>query len=465
MSFNSVTFLIFIALFGALWPFIKGHRLARYWTSTVASFIFYGWLDWRFLFLIIFTGLVDFVAGIAMEKAKSKNIRRTILGVSLLSNLGVLSIFKYSSFVASNIDALLGTALEANIPPFMLILPIGISFYTFQSLSYTIDVYRGAIKPTRSLIHFFAFLSLFPQLVAGPIIRATDLLWRMEKTPHTTESQRFSATKLIVAGYVQKMLIADNLAGYVDSAFANPAASNGTLFWWGIMAVFAVQIYCDFAGYSNIARGLLKGMGWSIKPNFKFPYFSIGFRDFWNRWHISLSHWFRDYVYIPLGGAKSMVFMWATMLLSGLWHGANWNFLIWGGLHAAYLTAERVTSWPKRISAIPYAGKAIAMLGTFALAVLAWVFFRASNLNDALHIAYNMLTPVGRADHVPGEFPNLPIILFILFELYTRFQPVRYAARDNAIAARRAEIALLAFMLCIAIGFRGPGHGFIYFQF
>jgi len=459
MSFNSLTFTIFIAVFAAIWPFVKTHRLSRYWAITIASFIFYGWWDWRFLILIVFTGLVDFCAGIGMERAQGKNVKRTILGLSLLSNLGILSIFKYSTFVATNIDAWFGTSLQAHIPPFMLILPVGISFYTFQSLSYTIDVYRGKLKPTHSLIHFYAFISLFPQLVAGPIIRATDLLWRLEKVPHTTESQRFSAMRLIVAGYIQKLLIADHLAPYVDRAFANPQSSEGTLLWWGVMTLFALQIYCDFAGYSNIARGLLKFMGWNIKPNFKFPYFSIGFRDFWNRWHISLSHWFRDYVYIPLGGAGSVFYLWITMLASGLWHGAAWTFLIWGALHAAYVTLERYTHWPDHMP------KPAAIGVTFAMTVFAWVFFRADSFGDALHIAGNMLIPTADKSPVDHGFPTGIVIFFLLFELWGRFRPLHYLAPYRVVLMRRLEVILLGFMFFIAIAFRGEGHGFIYFQF
>ena len=455
MAFNSLTFLIFIALFGLGWMAVKNHRLPRYWFITIMSFVFYGWWDWRFLFLIIMSGTVDFFAGLLMDRLTKPLARKLVLALSIVVNLGTLCIFKYSGFFAANIDAVLGTALKDNIPAFALILPVGISFYTFQSMSYTIDVYRRKLKPTHSYIHFMAFLALFPQLVAGPIIRATDLLWRMEKIPSTTEHQRYTATKLIVLGFAQKLLIADNLANYVDKAFANPAGSAGTLFWWAVMSAFALQIYCDFAGYSNIARGLLKYMSYGIKPNFKFPYFASGFREFWNRWHISLSHWFRDYVYIPLGGnhgskIRQYRALWATFLLSGFWHGASWTFLAWGALHATYLTIERLTRWPNRIPR--FAGIII----TFLMATIAWVFFRSTTFPDAQHIIGNMLLPTA-ANHVDLDVPIGTFAMFLLIELYTKYRPLRHK--------HTLQVILLALTFAIAILFRGPGHGFIYFQF
>ncbi len=463
MSFNSIDFLVFIALFALLWQWFKTRRLPRYWLITLASLIFYGWWDWRFLILIILSGTTDFFTGIGLEKYKTPLARKCLLGASIAVNLGTLAIFKYAPFIAGTVDDALGTTLKAHIPAFMLILPLGISFYTFQSLSYTIDVYRGHIKATRSYIHFFAFLSLFPQLVAGPIIRATSLLWRMEETPHTTEPQRFAALRLIVAGYMQKLLVADNLAIYVDKAFANPQASSGTLFWWGVMAAFAIQIYFDFAGYSNIARGLLKYMGWNITANFRFPYLARGHREFWNRWHISLSHWFRDYVYIPLGGsrrskAKQYAALWTTMLASGLWHGANWTFLAWGALHALFVSVERATKWPQRLP------KIAAIAATILLTTIAWVFFRAASFSDAAHIVRSMLSPRNAA-HVDIDFPAASALFFVAFEAYSLYLPLRTLARHHPRAMRGIETVLLAAGLAIAITFRGPGHGFIYFQF
>lgn len=456
MVFNSFTFLIFIALFGLGWMAVRTYRLPRYWFITIMSFIFYGWWDWRFLLLIILSGTVDFLAGLLMDKLNRPFARKLALAFSIAVNLGTLCIFKYSGFFAENIDAVLGTALKDNIPAFALILPVGISFYTFQSMSYTIDVYRRQLKPTHCYIHFMAFIALFPQLVAGPIIRATDLLWRMEKVPVTTESQRYTAAKLIVLGYVQKLLIADNLANYVDKAFANPAGSSGTLFWWAVMTAFALQIYCDFAGYSNIARGLLKYMSYGIKPNFRHPYFAAGFREFWNRWHISLSHWFRDYIYIPLGGnhgskLRQYTALWTTFLLSGLWHGASWTFLAWGALHAAYLSLERLTRWPTRVPRIP------AVIITFMLATIGWVFFRSINFMDATHIIANMFIPT-QAAHINLKAPILIIMLFLALEFYTKYLPLK-----NKYPV--LEIFLLALVFSIATLFRGPGHGFIYFQF
>ena len=377
MLFNSLIFLVFAAIFFAVWQVIKPHRQRRYILLVISSFIFYGWWDWRFLFLIIGSGLLDFLAGLGMDRRPS--LRKPFLALSLVGNIGSLMLFKYSGFFADNLShlfALLGwdVHLRASLPSFVLILPVGISFYTFQSMSYTIDVYKGDLKPTRNILQFFAYLAMFPQLVAGPIIRAADLLPQLEEDRPTTEEDRYEGLRLIVHGFAKKVLIADNLAYFVTEAFSNPVHSPSTLYWWVIMTAFAFQIYCDFSGYSDIARGLAKWLGYDFMVNFDHPYIATSLREFWSRWHISLSTWFRDYVYIPLGGsrsgeARSQANMWVTMLVSGFWHGAAWNFVIWGGLHAASTTMERFTRWPRRVCALP-GGR---FLASFILLVQVWV--------------------------------------------------------------------------------------------
>ena len=307
MLFNSLVFLVFAALFFGLWPLIKPRRNFRYLFLVTCSFVFYGWWDWRFLFLIIASGLLDFFSGMGM--VAHPKAKKFYLALSIMGNIGSLMVFKYSGFFADNLSALLSLLgldleLRAGIPSFVLILPVGISFYTFQSMSYTIDVYKNQLKPTRNVLHFFAYLSLFPQLVAGPIIRAADLLPQLAENRSTTEQQRWEGLHLIVHGFVKKVFIADNLAYFVTEAFTNPIHSESYLFWWVIMTAFAFQIYCDFSGYSDIARGLAKWMGYDFMVNFNHPYIATSLREFWSRWHISLSTWFRDYVYIPLGGSK-----------------------------------------------------------------------------------------------------------------------------------------------------------------
>ena len=324
---------------------------------------------------------------------------------SICGNVGSLAIFKYSSFIAENVDAFLSLLgfdvyLKSNIPQFMLILPVGISFYTFQSMSYTIDIYRGQLRPTRNVLHFFAYLSMFPQLVAGPIIRARDLLPQLKQNNKTTEQDRWEGLKLITHGFFKKVVIADNLAPLVNRAFNNPDPSNSSVYWWLAVTAFAFQIYCDFSGYSDIARGLARWMGYNFGLNFNHPYISLSLREFWTRWHISLSSWFRDYVYIPLGGSRkgnihAYANMLITMVISGFWHGAAWNFVIWGFLHALFLSFERITQWPKYIKMIPGEGRWIASLIVLTQIWIAWVFFRAATMSQGIQIIKTMFSFTG----------------------------------------------------------------------
>lgn len=478
MLFNSLIFLVFIAFFYALWPFVKRRRNLRFLVIVAASFLFYGWWDWRFLFLILASGLLDFWCGLAMARAPAR--RNLLLGVSLLGNVGSLMVFKYSGFFADNISALLGligldVQLRAHIPHFFLILPVGISFYTFQSMSYTIDIYKGHLKPTNNVLHFFSYLSFFPQLVAGPIVRAADLLPQLEVTPHTDESMRWEGTKLIVHGFAKKILIADNLAYYVTTAFSDPVHIPHTGYWWLIMTAFAFQIYCDFSGYSDIARGLARWAGYDFMVNFRHPYVATSLRDFWSRWHISLSTWFRDYVYIPLGGSKgsrlrSELNMWTTMLVSGLWHGAAWNFIIWGALHAAGTSVERLTGWPRRI-ATATGGRYLASALLLAQVWVTWVFFRAPTYDQATRIVATMFsfrgTATGLVDILGGvHLLNLAIIIGIAaLREFWFFSGLSERLWMPSRIAQPAQVCALAAITVISVCHRGAGSQFIYFQF
>ncbi|MGD0275007.1 MAG: MBOAT family O-acyltransferase [Syntrophales bacterium] len=437
----------------------------------VASFIFYGWWDWRFLFLLIGTGLIDFVAALAMEKWSRS--RRQFLILSIGSNISSLAIFKYSGFIAQNIDHLflnfgIVTYLHASLPDFTLILPVGISFYTFQSMSYTISVYWRKIPATRNILHFFAYLSMFPQLVAGPINRAADLLPKLMNYHSLTEEERWIGTRLIIRGFFKKMVLADNLAPIATAAFNSPVISDSPVYWWAITAAFAFQIYFDFSGYSDIARGLAKWMGYDLIVNFNQPYTSKSLQDFWTCWHISLSTWFRDYVYIPLGGSRlgkwrSHLNMWITMLISGLWHGAAWHFVMWSICHSFFLSLERITNLPKRLSA--------SRIGQFASYVLvmiqvliAWVFFRAENIGQAFQIIKTMFSFSTKLPMVPVPGGMALVAALVLFECMIFFK-VDLLKRIPMRARLVTGPVLWGLAIAAIIFFRGPGSTFIYFQF
>ena len=478
MLFNSLVFIIFAGIFFAVWPFVKSRRTPKFLFLVVSSFVFYGWWDWRFLFLIIASGLLDFFAGWGM--VHRPQWRKGYLALSILGNVGSLMVFKYSGFFAENIEVLLSLVgmdvdLVGSIPRFVRILPVGISFYTFQSMSYTIDIYKGQLQPTRNILHFFAYLALFPQLVAGPIIRAADLLPQLEKDSPTTEKDRWEGLYLIVHGFAKKVLIADNLAYYVAEAFNNPVHDPSTGYWWVIITAFAFQIYCDFSGYSDIARGLARWMGYDFMVNFNHPYISTSLREFWSRWHISLSTWFRDYVYIPLGGShskgiRSQVNMWITMLVSGFWHGAAWNFIIWGGLHAASTTLERYSRWPRHVCALP-GGRFLANFILLVQVWVTWVFFRATSLDQALQIVGSMFsfTPSenGALFSMGGtKLMGIGVIVAIAalreFYFFMGWDKVKFLPESSA---RAFEVSFLALLVVASVFFRGAGSQFIYFQF
>ncbi len=472
MLFNSAEFVLFAAVFFTGWKLMRGRTLRLGWL-TAASFFFYGWWDWRFLALLAGSGVLDFFCGLGMRRFPER--KKLLLGLSLMGNVGSLAVFKYLGFLTANVSATLNVlGLEGvSAPAWNIVLPVGISFYTFQSMSYTIDIYRGRLEPTESPLHFFAYLSMFPQLVAGPIVRAADLLPQLEERHEPTEQESWDGWTLIAQGFFKKTVLADNLAPFVDAHFNNIDAYPAGITWWFISLLFAYQIYFDFSGYSNIARGLGHLMGLSFPVNFNHPYISTSFREFWGRWHISLSTWFRDYVYVPLGGNregsyKGMRNACITMVVSGLWHGAAWTFVIWGALHAAYLMLERLTKWPDRL--LTYrrvGGRAIAVLLVFLLTLLSWVFFRAKDLGDALKVLTRMTSPDALA--VPASIPAVAAVVVGIgiawdVAVYVR---THHEERVRGLHERLRPLGFVvaAGLLLASIYFRGPGAAFIYFQF
>ena len=474
MLFNSFIFLLFAAVFFWLWPAFSRRKQSRWLCIIVASFLFYGWWNWRYVFLLIFTGLVDYAAALGMQACPLR--KRPLLILSLGSNLLTLFAFKYLGFFTENlrsllhlIDAHIGVAVS--VPIVSLVLPIGISFYTFQSMSYTIDVYRGDLKPTRNVFHFFASLSMFPHLVAGPIMRASVLLPQLEDWRSPESQKRWDGLMLIAAGYFKKMVLADNLAPEINRAFNNNVFIGSAPYWWVIITMFAFQIYFDFSGYSDIARGLAKWMGYEFSLNFNRPYLASGFRDFWTRWHISLSSWFRDYVYIPLGGSregelKAQRNLWITMLLSGFWHGAHWTYIVWGALHAFYLQLERWTQWPDFFKRFRI-GPALISFLLLAQVWVAWVFFRATSIRQALHIVGTMLNPGQWQWGSLLEIGKTPLVFLVVAIISQTIDPLRKTLQVQLSEKHFSivESASVGLLLIAALFLRGPGNKFIYFSF
>ncbi|MEC7752287.1 MAG: MBOAT family O-acyltransferase [Myxococcota bacterium] len=431
----------------------------------IFSLVFYGWWKWAYIGLILISGLIDYSAALAMQRWPQR--KRMALFASVVGNLGILAVFKYARFLAENFD-LLGKSMGQDwgildaLPNMLDTLPVGISFYTFQSMSYTIDVYRCRLKPTRNIIGFYAYLSLFPQLVAGPIVRASHLLPQVLSLPQPRPEQLREGFVLILSGFVKKVVLADQLAPYVETAFAGGATVGSSLYWWLVTLMFAAQIYGDFSGYTDIARGLGKWMGFDFNVNFNHPYLASSLRDFWRRWHISLSTWFRDYVYIPLGGSRhgmswGVFALAVTMVVSGLWHGAAWTFVAWGALHALVLATERIGAFEQRLHPL------FVRTYTLFAVLLAWVMFRAESMDQALGILAKMLgwgaetTPWNHP--VFGFFPMTILVLFIIWELAVFRKWDRVFFTDRFLPWTLSIFALLAVFL------RGPSAQFIYFQF
>lgn len=464
MLFNSFVFLVFVSAFFIGWPWARKTHNRRWIYITVCSFFFYGWWDWRFLFLLVFTGLIDYLAGMGIYRFPKRG--RMLLLASIGTNVIVLAIFKYSRFASENINALLShLGMEHRLPHIALALPVGISFYTFQSMSYTIDMYRKELQPARNVLHFFAAISLFPHLVAGPIMRAQYLLPQLLQDRPTSREERWLGLKLIASGYFKKVVIADNLAASVNDAFGGQLGNLSGAGWWIIITMFAFQIYCDFSGYSDIARGLAKWMGYEFSMNFDLPYSAHSLREFWSRWHMSLTTWFRDYVYIPLGGSKngmvrSHLNMWITMLLSGFWHGAGWTFVCWGAIHAFFLSIERLSRWPDRIVTLPF-GRCIRWMIVLIQVWIAWVFFRAQSFEQAREVLLAMI--LGHSGSLGISFTAISFLcLGILHEIIVWASRVRRnVIRSNV----PVEIGTIILTLISCVFLRGPGNSFIYFQF
>jgi len=481
MLFNSIDFAIFLPIVFILYWFVANKNLKlQNFLIVAASYLFYGWWDYRFLSLILFSTIVDYAVGQKLRTEEKQSKRKILLWTSIIVNLGFLGFFKYYNFFLENfVSAFSLFGMEINANSLNIILPVGISFYTFQTLSYTIDVYRKKLEPTKDFIAFSAFVCFFPQLVAGPIERARNLLPQFYRKRTFEYQKAVDGMRQILWGLFKKIVIADNCAELANQIFNNSADMNGSTLVLGAI-FFTFQIYCDFSGYSDIAIGTSRLFGFDLKQNFAFPYFSRDIAEFWRRWHISLSTWFRDYLYIPLGGSRGGTIMkirntFAIFLVSGFWHGANWTFIAWGVLNALYFIPLLLSNNNRNNLNVVAEGKIlpslrelIAMLSTFSLTVFAWIFFRAENINHAFSYIGGVFS--SSILSMP-EFNGMDNALIILC-LIGGFLVIEWLGRNDKFALEKVlnnikliRVVIYIILITSLFLFATKPQDFIYFQF
>ena len=484
MLFNSFAFLIFLPCFLAIYWTLRGRGRIAF--CLAGSYLFYGWWDARFLGLLILSSVVDFTVGLALGKTDSPSRRRLLLSLSIVSNLGILATFKYFDFFADSLQQLVAPLnWSLDWPTLNLILPAGISFYTFQTLSYSIDVYRKQIPPQRDFLRFATFVGFFPQLVAGPIVRAGEFLPQLETDRRFAWEDFESGFGRVLQGFFKKIVIADSIGTVADPMFRDPEGFS-SLNTAMIVVLYAFQVYGDFSGYSDIAIGTARMLGIRLPENFRTPYLATSPADFWHRWHISLSTWLRDYVYIPLGGSRRGAWktyrnLAITMLLGGLWHGASWNFVIWGAIHAALLIAHRIwisflgppstrladceafsAAWLQRLGID--AAKSAMM---FTALCITWVFFRSDSFDQAVQILAQIasldgLSPSTLQNRIPLLKACGLVSILAGFEIASQF--IRWPQLFLRIPAARA-VYYACLMWSLALWGTFDGKQFIYFQF
>jgi alginate O-acetyltransferase complex protein AlgI len=478
MLFNSFSFLLFLPLVFVVYWYVNNKSLKlQNFLLLVASYYFYACWDWRFLFLLMFSTALDYFTGIKMYEAKNDSLKKFWFWLSIIINLGFLGIFKYYNFFIDSLSQSLGSiGVQVNFWTLQVILPVGISFYTFHGLSYVIDIYKGRIKPERNIVDYSLFVSFFPLLVAGPIERATHLLPQIKKKRVFDYYKATDGLKQILWGLFKKIVIADNCAKYANEVFNSTGDQSGSTLVLGAV-FFAFQIYGDFSGYSDIALGTSRLLGIELLKNFNFPYFSRDIAEFWRRWHISLSTWFRDYLYIPLGGSQGGMKTkirntFIIFLVSGFWHGANWTFIIWGLLNAIFIMPSIIFSTNRNNLDIIAKGKIfptlrefISVLFTFGLTVFAWIFFRANNLEHAISYINGIISLT--IFTIPNNLPKIEILLIAIFML------IEWMGRENNYAiqkiantwAKPFRWAVYYLLIIAIIYFNGEEQQFIYFQF
>ena len=478
MLFNSLEFLLFLPIIFCIYWLIPREKngLQNCWIL-LSSLFFYGWWDWRFLGIIVFSSSIDYFIGKTIYSSNSEKKSKLLLISSIVLNLGLLMYFKYSNFfIESFINSFSIFGNTFSLDRLNIVLPIGISFYTFQTLSYSVDIYRKKIPPEKNFITFAAYISFFPQLVAGPIERASNLL------PQFNTKRKFDfvaskdALRQILWGFVKKVVIADSCAPIVNDLFSNPEYFNGSTLLLGCI-LFSFQIYCDFSGYSDIAIGIARLFGFKLMQNFNFPYFSRDISEFWRKWHISLSTWFRDYLYIPLGGSRGSTTnkirnTFIIFLVSGFWHGANWTFLFWGFIHAClflplllFKKNRKYLIDIKTSKFLPSFSEGIRILSTFLIVSLAWIFFRADNIQ----IGFTYISGIFNKSILssPQKFPIILIIMIITFTCAEWLQRGKQHGLDfkNLSIKTLYKWPLYYFLILLVLYHSGKEQTFIYFQF
>lgn len=481
MLFNSFEFLIFLPIVFILYWFVFRGRRWQNLLVVVASYTFYGWWDWRFLMLIALTSLCSYGSGLLMERLEDRRSwQRAVSAGNIILNLGILGLFKYYNFFVENLQQLVSSVLGYQLDwvTIGVILPVGISFYTFQALSYSIDVYQKKLPATHDIIEFFAYISFFPQLVAGPIERATNLLPQFQKSRQFDYAAAVDGMRQILWGFFKKLVIADNCAAVVND-YWNQYADLPVVSLFVLGVLFTFQIYCDFSGYSDIAIGCARLFGFKLMRNFNFPYFSRSIPEFWRRWHISLTTWFRDYIYFPLGGSRcdkwkiirNVYIVWA---ISGLWHGANWTFVCWGLFHATLLAIYNLFGINTKYQHVvaysrlfPSLKEFLQMTLTFLLAVVGWIIFRSESMTQAVGYFAAML---GNRFFDASQLPGLNYLCFGLLLL-----AVEWLQRDKQHALQFPDNKLFRYrvvrwgvyylVFALIARFAGDSQTFIYFQF
>ena len=481
MLFNSLEFLIFLPTVFCLYWFVfqKNLRIQNL-LLLLSSYVFYGWWDYRFLSLIFLSTIVDYFIGLKIYDSKNIKEKKSYLWVSILFNLGLLGFFKYFNFfIDSWIDLLGAIGYEQKSTwTLNIILPVGISFYTFQTLSYSLDIYQRKLKPTKDFISFASFVSFFPQLVAGPIERASNLLPQILNNRVFKYEQGVQGLRLILWGMFKKVVIADSLAWRVDLVFNNFQNLDGGILLLGLI-YFSFQIYCDFSGYSDIAIGTSKLFGFELMSNFKFPYFSRNIGEFWRRWHISLSTWFRDYLYIPLGGSKGGTYVsirniFIIFIVSGFWHGANWTFIIWGLIHAllyvpSFLVGKNrqyTTTVVAENTLLPSIKELFQMGITFLSTMIAWTFFRSESVVDAISFLLNIYNKISIPKDNRGGIVFIVVLIIFDWLMKNNERNVLRFFKDKTIFYKLSNYTIYYILLFFILIFaNSSGLSFIYFQF